>query len=184
MNKPTSKSNERPMVSEELQVQNTEQEQRQRPENGNTRRWWTTGPRHTTVDDRGPRDSSRDYRRARGTTEDHGGESMAVVRQPAPAGGLPPPASIPAQSPEGVDCAWDRFRCPASPCPWGTAITAQGSCRRLCATQSPGPQNHDGSASQLRCTSTLVGLCRRRPGSHTLHPWDTEQHDPSAAWQA
>ena len=78
----------------------------------------------------------------------------------------------------------DRFRCPASPCPWGTAITAQGSCRRLCATQSPGPQNHDGSASQLRCTSTLVGLCRRRPGSHTLHPWDTEQHDPSAAWQA
>ena len=184
MNKPTSKSNERPMVSEELQVQNTEQEQRQRPENGNTRRWWITGPRHTTVDDRGPRDSSRDYRRARGTTEDHAGESMAVVRQPAPAGGLPPPASIPAQSPEGVDCAWDRFRCPASPCPWGTAITAQGSCRRLCATQSPGPQNHDGSASQLRCTSTLVGLCRRRPGSHTLHPWDTEQHDPSAAWQA
>ena len=91
MNKPTSKSNERPMVSEELQVQNTEQEQRQRPENGNTRRWWTTGPRHTTVDDRGPRGSSRDYRRARGTTEDHAGESMAVVRQPAPAGGLPPP---------------------------------------------------------------------------------------------
>ena len=106
MNKPTSKSNERPMVSEELQVQNTEQEQSHRPENGNTRRWWITGPRHTTVDDRGPRDSSRDYRRARGTTEDHGGESMAVVRQPAPAGGLPPPASIPAQSPEGVDCAY------------------------------------------------------------------------------
>ena len=102
MNKPTSKSNERPMVSEELQVQNTEQEQRQRPENGNTRRWWTTGPRHTTVDDRGPRDSSRDYRRARGTTEDHAGESMAVVRQPAPAGGgCHPPLPFPPRAPKG-----------------------------------------------------------------------------------
>ena len=41
-----------------------------------------------------------------------------VVRQQARAGGFSPPASIPAQSPEGVDCAWDRFRCPASPRPF------------------------------------------------------------------
>ena len=82
---------------------------------------------------------------------------LLLVRHPAPAGGLTPPASIPAQSPKGVDCARDRFRCPASPCPWGTAITAQGSCRHLCATQPPGPQDYNGSASQLRCTSTHQG---------------------------
>ena len=66
----------------------------------------------------------------------------------------------------------DRFRCPAPQCPGGTAIAAQRPHCRLCAARSSGAQIHDGSASQLGCTSTLVGLCRRRPGSHTTPLWD------------